>query len=254
VAYTLLKIVTAEWSDGRVYPAMGEQGDGMLIEREALDGASVLTVPVSSIGVGEVTAGGTKRLLAYKDVKAALYVTDSRVAIACENYDKGSTFYGFGDIGAPVALAATAVSRLRAKSRRKGTLLTGQVRYQWLSEVRAAPKNGLLHPDRLRLVCSTHDSKDGRRPYILEVALADRTRNSLDVALEIIHRAAAFKLRWYDDISEAFTTTLGELAVAPPLDRPEKGKVTGHGLPYFHYVRESTAVPAKYAGQMPGPS
>jgi hypothetical protein len=251
VGYSIVKVVTADWSDGRVYPAMADPAvaDGMLVEREDLDGPSVMTVPASAIRVNGVTAGGSTRLLEYKGVKAFLYVTDSRVVLACENYDKGSTYLGIGDIGAPVAVAATAMSRLRARARRKGKMLTGQIRYQWLSEARAAPKNGLLYPNRLRLACSTHDDKEGRRPYVLDVTLADQNRNSLEVALEIIHRAATFKLRWYDGISEETRTELDKLAVAPPLERPEKGKVTGHTLPYYHYVRSSAAVPPKYAEQ-----
>jgi len=251
LGYSILKIVTGDWSDGRLYPVMADPalGGGMLVEREDLDGTSVVPIPVSTIRVDEVTAGGTVRLLECKKVKASLYVTDSRVVLACENYDKGSMYLGIGDIGATVAVAATAVSRLRARARRKGKMLTGQVRYQWLSEVRAAPKNGLLYPARLRLVCSTYDDKEGRRPYLLDVTLADPNPGSLEVALEIIHRAAAFKLRWYDGISEETRTELAKLAVAPPLERPEKGKVTGHSLPYYLYVRASTAVPAKFAKQ-----
>jgi hypothetical protein len=255
LAYSILKIVTADWSDGRLYPVMADpaSADGMLVEPEDLDGQPVMTVPVSLIRVSEVTAGGSMRLLEYKDVKARLYITDSRAVIACDNYDKGGTYLGLGDIGASVALAATAVSRLRARARRKGTLLTGQIRYQWLSEVRAAPRNGVLYPNRLRLVCSTHDDNEGRRPYVLELSLTDHVRSSLDVALEIIHRAAAFKLRWYDGMSEETRTEIGKLAVAPPLERPEKGKLSGHSLPYYLHVQASTAVPAKYTEQTQQP-
>jgi hypothetical protein len=255
MSYSMVKVVMADESDGRLWPVLADPAstEVMLVQREDLDGTSVITVPVTSVSTYEITAGGNKKLLHYKNIKAWLYVTDSRAIFACEKWDKGNTYFGFGDIAAPIAVAATAVSRVRARSRNRGKILTGQVRYQWLNAVRAAPRTGPLYPERLRLLCSTRDDKDGWCPYMLELMLPGRTEDALDLALEIIHRAAAFKLRWYDEISAEPRAELGKLAVAPPLQSPEKGKASGHSLPYYLPVRRSTAHPAKYVQQAQQP-
>lgn len=63
------------------------------------------------------------------DVQIRLLVTDARVIIYCDKWTKSGGWIGFGAGGMAVALAANAVSKARASSRRKGKLLVGHVRY-----------------------------------------------------------------------------------------------------------------------------
>ncbi len=107
--------------------------------------------------------------------------------------------------------------------------------------------------ERLRLGCATRDDKDGWRPYLLDVTLADRTCDALEVALDIVHRAAAFKLRWCDGIGEEPNKLLGKMAGSPPLQPPERGKLSGYRFPYYEAVKKATAIPAKYQQQTAQP-
>jgi hypothetical protein len=247
MGYAILGVISPENTDGRIWPVLSDpaSGDSWLVRREDLDGASLMSAPVTSVSVSEVTAGGSTRLLQDRNIQAWLYVTDSRVIFACEKYDKGSRYLGVGGVGAAVALTATAVSKARAKARSRGKVLAGQVRYQWLKEIWAAPKAGLGSSERLRLGCATRDDKHGWRPYLLEVALPERCP-ALDVAQDIVRRAAAFKLRWLDGISDDSAAALRKLADAPPLHPPERGRLAGYRLPCYQAVTKGSAVPARY--------
>ena len=56
-------------------------------------------------------------------------------------YDKGGGWWGIGT-GAVIALGANMVSHALAAPRRKGTILTGHICYNWLRKVGGSPKNG----------------------------------------------------------------------------------------------------------------
>lgn len=62
---------------------------------------------------------------------ADILVTDQRLVFSCAKFEKGSTWWGMGMIGAPVALAATGISHARAARRRQGKVAAGQVRFEW---------------------------------------------------------------------------------------------------------------------------
>jgi hypothetical protein len=62
---------------------------------------------------------------------ADILVTDQRLVFSCAKFQKGSTWFGFGMIGAPVALAATGISHARAARRRQGKVAVGQIRFEW---------------------------------------------------------------------------------------------------------------------------
>ena len=80
-----------------------------------------------------------------------MFVTDSRVALACEMYDKGGGWVGFGAGGLLVAVTANAVSKARAASRSRGKVLVGHVRYPWLKSVGASTQSGFGTSEAIRL-------------------------------------------------------------------------------------------------------
>jgi hypothetical protein len=63
---------------------------------------------------------------------ATVTVTDRRVVVGCREYDRGSTYIGFG-AGAVLALGATAISRARARASTRGSCLGLQLRHEWIS-------------------------------------------------------------------------------------------------------------------------
>jgi hypothetical protein len=59
-------------------------------------------------------------------------VTDRRVVYVCRKFQKGSSWVGFGVVGATVAGTAMAISAVRARRRRAGRAAVGQLRHEWL--------------------------------------------------------------------------------------------------------------------------
>lgn len=83
----------------------------------------------------QLEQNGTTIFTSEHGLNGKLFITDSRIVLMCDDYDSG----GFLWIGNPLITAIAGVaSAAAAKSRTAGTVLTGHVRYEWLSEVKAA--------------------------------------------------------------------------------------------------------------------
>lgn len=232
MTFNVLALRDAADSDGRIWPVLAAQPGGMLVAEEDLDGDRIVRLPVSGAGVLEVTGGGQRRVFASGDLSGSLYITGGRVVFASASFDKGSTWVGFGGIGAAVALTATAVSKARAAARRRGKILAGQVRYPWLSSVQAQPRSGRGSRERLRLGFSTRDQQNSWVPYLLDVTLPPGTFSSLQAAQDIARRAAAFHLA-HCPLTDEQRARLTELASAPLLAPPAAGRFAGYVMPVY---------------------
>ncbi len=228
--------------DGAVWPVPAGDPDGWLIEREAGDGDHPLFLPLTGVQEQEVLPGGVKTLTRVTKASGWVHITSSRCAVAVQNFDKGSTYLGFG-AGAVVALAATGISKARAAHRRKGKLLVAQVRWQWLSAVAACPANGRQAP-QLRLVCNTRKGTESCT-YRLDVDLVG-TAPSLQAAQECIRRAAAWRLACFPG-REEHLDKIRELAEAPPLAEPARGKLSTYIMPNYFFMNRATAYPQQTA-------
>jgi hypothetical protein len=62
-------------------------------------------------------------------------VTDRRIVVGCRQFASGSTYVGFGLVGAAVSLGLTALSRSRARNHSANHCLGGQLRYEWVTAV-----------------------------------------------------------------------------------------------------------------------
>lgn len=72
-------------------------------------------------------------------------LSDRRLAVVCHAFDQGSTYGGLGAAAVLGGLAATVVSHRRAAARRRGRVLVGQVRHEWVTRLelhRAASMRG----------------------------------------------------------------------------------------------------------------
>jgi hypothetical protein len=66
---------------------------------------------------------------------ASVVVTDRRLVLGCREFDRGSSWTGFGAAAFVVAAGATAVSRARARRATAGHCLALQWRHQWPTAV-----------------------------------------------------------------------------------------------------------------------
>ena len=236
----ILKIrATDDIADGRLNPVPAQGPGGWLIERESGDGDRPVLLPVTGVALQEVLPGGCKTLLRASKISGTLYITDCRVAFACENYDTGSRHWGIG-AGAIVALAADGISKAAAAHRRKGKILVGHTRYPWLRFVAAKPKRGYGSINELRLGCNTKTGSQ-TRTYRLDVTLA--SVNPLDAAQDIIRRAAQYRLAYFPGKPEHHAT-FNQLADAPRLLVTEQTKMPSYAMPDYFFVSTATAHPS----------
>lgn len=94
MSFNIVAIRTAEETDGSLYPTIGDESSP--IEMEQLDGRSTQHWVASLLRVGQVTPKGLEYIARFKHVQADVFITDARIAIACEKYDKGSTWFPIG--------------------------------------------------------------------------------------------------------------------------------------------------------------
>ncbi len=224
-----------------MYPVLGPADDEEhLIELEELDGPTVERHSVKSIYVKRVDGGKTKYLKRVQDVKADLYVTDARVAVACEKFDKGGGWVGFSATGWAVAAVANAGSKALVARRRRGKLLVGQARYPWVSTVEFTAKSGLLTSEEVSL--TTRVTEDGQdRTLELTCTLA-RGESATSVAHSIARRCAEFRLAHGQELSEQarerFERILGE---GPRQPKPKR--IIVYSMPSYFRVSPKTAYP-----------
>ena len=99
--------------DDTLCPVLGAVDSALVIDVDERDG-QVQTVRAKGLTVFENT-GRLEKRISVQDVKIDVYLTDSRIAIGCEKWDKGGGFIGFGGAGIAFALAANGVSKIRAE-------------------------------------------------------------------------------------------------------------------------------------------
>jgi hypothetical protein len=150
MSFNLLAIRELDAAPDPMYPTPGEQPD--TVELTEADGQPSAPLKVSELNLWVMPPGrGPERLLRVKDMTAAVRTTDARITIACSKYEKGGGWAPWTAGAIPVALAANAVSKARAKSRRQGKMLVGHIPYKLLLSVGYKPSAIPAGHDRLRL-------------------------------------------------------------------------------------------------------
>jgi len=237
--------------DDVLYPVPSDASSPELITLDAYDGPNVMRVVATAVRVMESGRAGLKTLVRLSDVRIDIYITDGRLALACEKYDKGGGWVGFGGAGVLVAVAANAVSKARAASRSRGKVLVGHIRYPWLKAVGASSKTGFASSEAIRLEYSENQSGTPVRKLI-DLTLPKNIDATL-VASEIATRAAAYRLAHYPEMkADARAASVG-LSQEPPRLRPEPKKFAFYQMPTYFHVSVRTAFPRSARPELPGP-
>lgn len=195
--------------------------DGATVALEPPDGPHPQQAVANSVTVFETKPRSGQKLVGVSNAAVWLTVTDSRVTMACERYDRGSRWFGFGD-GAFLAAAANIVSSAAAARRRQGKLLVGQVRYEWLASIALRRRRGFLGEDQLRLTLGDHTGSDLRELSV--VFGLPKGINSAAIAANI---AARTTLHRCTPAERAAGAALGDLDNLPWL------KATGSGFSVY---------------------
>lgn len=219
------------------------------IALEERDGESVLRYESTSLRltVGRETSHGWKweESVRLDKGEISVYVTAARVAFACSRYDRGGSFrvIGIPDVSDLVVLPImTLGSKALAARRRRGKMLVGQFRYQWLKEICFKP------PDRRGRSNLLVDglSREGEH-YAVSLTLRGAV-GADQIAAEIVRRYAAYLLSLEPKWEEARLERLRQLAEIDHLPSDHRVGVFKDGVRYsFHetpvcfYMAPSTA-------------
>jgi len=118
------------------------------------------------------------------DVDISFYVTDSRVAILCNDYDHGD---------------GSLYERYKGKKRSAGKVLLGHIRYEWLTELEYLQKESLLYSwKKVRLLYTDGD----RTSFMTDVVFSKGTDTAF-IANDILHRCCLYRLAMTDKEEQA---------------------------------------------------
>lgn len=219
MAYSPLTITEPGEPESFAYPSINQQ---LRLIWEDLDGDIIGPIHASSAEVHIYDAGSSRfrKLAGVDEVRIDCYVTDSRFAMVCPNYDKGG-----GWVGGGAALLLNAGSKLLAAGRSRGNALAGHLRYPWLDSILFQPRQGVLTAETLRLAFNS----EGNAMY-LQLTL-DRSTDTAALAHDLMKRTVAYRKadtsRLEDDEAEGFNALLS----ARPVPLPEKGAMAVYKLP-----------------------
>lgn len=204
----LAAVITADHDDDRIWPTLSEPADAFPIELTENDGDNVIYFTASGLNLRRLPVAGKEHdetVLDEHQIVAA--ITDSRVVFACEKFDKGGGWMGFGLAGMTFAAGANIVSRARAAQRRKGNVLVGQVRYAWLAYSGGRTGNW-WSKDQLALAAYVSKDEGGGGQIVVLQAPAG-SGDCHDFAAEIARRAASWRLE-HDNFAGARTRAVLE--------------------------------------------
>ena len=131
-------------------------------------------------------------------------------------------------------IALNVASKARAAFRRRGKMLVGHVRYQWVEAVGGSRKMGFLDSEMLRLLVTT-ESGHGR---VLDITLPNNV-DSMAIASGIARRVACLRLASVV-AGETERAELEQLAKAEAL-QPTKGQFSLHHFSGAARVGETSA-------------
>lgn len=211
MTFSVLAVRTGEEPETELYPDPGDSPSR--VEPEPSDGHQPGLYQVSSIHVVAWNSGSSRQLAKVVDISANLIVTDSRVAVACSKFIKGGGWGGWGIGGLAVAATANAVSKARAARKRRGKMLVGHLRYEWLTVIHTTDRAGLFGKNRLEIACADPTGENGALVLDLEL---DKHQPASGAAEAIMRRAALYRSQQATD--EACRTALAAYGTSPTYD------------------------------------
>lgn len=219
MTYTVLDVTAPGEPESFVYPALTTD---LTIKWDDLDGKIVGPILASAVSVKQHDAGKNKfvEVAAVSDVRISCHITEARVTLVCPKYDKGGHWIGGG-----MAMALNAGSKLLAARRRRGTALTGHIRYPWVKSIYFQPKQGMLSAESLRLVYQS----DGSLMYLS--LILDKSTDSSALAFGVMERVVAYRRADTDIFADAEAQAFDALLAAGKVPDPKKGSMAGYEIP-----------------------
>jgi hypothetical protein len=201
-------------AEDRFYPAPGGQPDSVV--RHPEDGQSMPPMVAKGLIVREIPPGGSPQRLAwFKDITAAIGITESRLTVACSKYLKGGGWVPWTPAAIPLALTANVLSKRKVAQRRQGKMLVGHIRYPLLVSVGIRSPTMSIGYEQLRLGTIDPTQQDFRG-LILDISLPGNYSGAV-VAQHIASHAARYRLGSGEELTDVVREHLEQLRDPKPL-------------------------------------
>ncbi|MFC9351698.1 hypothetical protein [Arthrobacter sp. NPDC057013] len=219
MVYNPLAITEPGEPESFAYPSISRN---LSLIWEDLDGDIIGPIHASAaeVHIYDPASGRFRKAAGVDEVRIDCYVTDSRFAMVCSNYDKGG-----GWVGGGAALLLNAGSKLLAAGRSRGKALAGHLRYPWLDSILFQPRYGVLTAETLRLAFNS----EGSAMY-LQLTL-DKSTDTAALAHDLMKRTVAYRKADTHPLDEEEMDALNALLQAGPAPLPEKGTMAAYKLP-----------------------
>lgn len=199
-SWDLLTVIDGSDSNDSFYPVLSLSQASPSVDLKP-DDHPFATLTATGVKVLSVERSSLEPVLTIpSDFSFSVVLTPVRIVLSCAKFEKGSTWFGTG-AGAVVAVAAMAVSAARAASRRKGKLLAGHIRYQWVDRILVRQGKGWLNPSVLRIVVR-RPPRAGGTPLILHLELPKQL-DARAIGRDLAARVATFRLQFDTELDDA---------------------------------------------------
>lgn len=217
--YNPLTVTQPDETSSFAYPSITPE---LTLVMDALDGDIIGPIHANAATVEQFDEKRKKMVTvaSVQDVKIDVYITEARVVLVCEKYDKGG-----GWIGGPVTIALNAGSKILAANRRRGKALTAQMRYPWIARVMFQPKRGFGGFEAIKFTFVSEGVT-----MTLQIQL-DKSTDSGPMAYEIVKRLVAYRLADTDDKSSEELSAFHALLAAGQVETPPKGQMGQYAIP-----------------------
>jgi hypothetical protein len=261
MTWNLFSIITASDDDASIFPVLSEPGTDYPVELEPRDGPSHLHSRAKYVHLrqrnnkefrlDQLGRGGSGLVDVVKlpaDIDFEMLVTDARLVLYCQKYNKGGGWIGGGLGGAAIAVAANAVSQARAAHRRKGSLLAGHVRYPWVHTIRATPKVDWRTTGYVLISMNT--GAVGSDRYIMLQLSVPKDVSALNFAHDLAQRVARYRLAHDNDMSAEAKVAFEAIADGPRREPSTPSTFKNNTwveyvMPTSYRVNSATAFPQK---------
>lgn len=233
LTWKCLRVLSPDDEDP-MYPSIGSGAYPFELEP---DDGDVKRCIAKGLALHELEASGLKRLLgALKDEDVEVYVTECRVVYVIEKWNKGDRYWGVG-LGSTAAALKNVANSVREARERRGRLLMGHIRYNWISDVGAQGPKGLAGNAHLRVV-SAGDNFDTKSMLMLDVNMG-RDKSVSAIADLIASRAARFWIQLGDVKPEDRNRFDSLVENSQPL-ASEPGQMRTKKIPQYQFVSVKT--------------
>ncbi|MBQ6016631.1 MAG: hypothetical protein IJL19_01985 [Clostridiales bacterium] len=171
-----------------------------------------------------------RQTLRASDIDIDCYITDSRIIVRCDKYDKGGTW-----TGGLTALALNAVERAAANRRTRGKTFLGHIRYEWVSAVAYMSKDkaGLFSSAirELRILLVNTD----KTKYLYVISFKENT-DTIRLANDILHKLVDYRARMKDEKTPEEDAFYKKYATARIPHDSNPNNVSSVSIPQYYFA------------------